>query len=441
MNSFKRFKLWIAGGASILLFLGFFAGFYLGSHNTVVAQMVQEQQETLEKPKITSLAGLKQVISERNADVDFELYWQVWDAIKEFHIEKENISDTELFYGSLEGLLAAVDDPYSTFFDPQKAKQFAEDISGSFSGVGIHIGIKDDVLTVISPLKDSPAAQAGLLAADKIMTIDGEDTAGISIDEAVSQIRGVKGEPVVLGIYREGFDQIKDYEVIRDTIVVNSVDYEKIDDLAVDGNYFYLKLSTFGEGTYKEFDDALTDILAQNPQGLVLDLRNNPGGLLDLSIKLASLWVEDGVIVTEKMSDGRVNRNWAMGNAILADLPTVILINEGSASASEILAGALQDHEKAIIVGAQSFGKGSVQSLFEFDDKSAAKITIAHWLTPDDRQIEGEGIAPDAVIDRTFDDYQNDRDPQLDYAKELLGLSAQQIKEKIAELTENTEEN
>lgn len=419
----------------VLLAVGFMFGFYIGTNNSVVSQIVLDAEEKLNNTEpVKNLNELKDDIAAlqdgaQDKPLDFKLYWDVWESVKTYHIKKDNISERDLFYGSLKGLIAAADDPYSSFFDPEKAKQFTEDISGSFEGVGIHIGIRDDRLTVIAPLKDSPAEQAGIKAGDKIFFIDEFDTTGITLEEAVGKIRGEKGTQVKLTVYSEGDDDVHEAFVTRDTIEITSVELEKVDKEG--GNYYHLKLAAFNENTYEEFEQAVQELEKNNAKGLILDLRNNPGGLLDLAIRLGSLWVEDGVIVTEEFSDGRVHQNWAVGTARLKDIPTIVLINQGSASASEIVAGALQDHNKATLVGTQSFGKGSVQSLFEFNDDSAAKITIAQWLTPDNRQIENKGITPDIIIPLTFEDFDADRDPQLEKAKELLGKSQKDIDAEI----------
>lgn len=419
-------KIYIISGL-IILVVGFSLGFYIGIHNSVVGELVNEARKEFDVDKSFQKESLdikdiiKRLGSGDSSDIDFDLYGEVWDAVKKYHINNGTLSDSDLFYGSLKGIIDSLDDPYSTFFDPEQAKQFTEDISGKFEGVGIHIGERDDRLTVIAPLKGSPAEKSGILAGDNIFSIDGFDTTGISIDEAVMRIRGEKGTNVTLTIYREGLDDLKDIIVTRDTIVITSVSWEKLV-TKNKGNYFILKLSSFNDGSYEELNTALLAILKENPSGIVLDLRNNPGGLLDLAIRVSSLWIEDGVIVTESFSDGRVNKSWADGMAVLEKIPTVVLINQGSASASEIVAGALQDYNKALILGTQSFGKGSVQSVFDFNDGSAAKITIAKWLTPKNREIENKGITPDILVPLNFEDFNAGRDPQLDKAIEMITL-------------------
>ncbi len=408
-----------------LLFLGFTTGFYFGSQNTMISALVRQANQ-----RVASLEqGQLRFNSFSDKDLnnlDFNLYWQVWDAVKKYHIKHKEITDKDLFYGSIKGIVESVKDPYSVFFDPEQAKKFNDDISGSFEGVGMQIGIKDGQLTVIAPLKDSPAEKAGLQPGDKILFIDKFDTNGISIDEAVNRIRGPKGTKVVLTIYRDGFENVKDVEIIRDKIVLQSVEFKKLQ-ISKNKSFYYLKISAFNENTEEELNKAIKEMRANKIDGLILDLRNNPGGLLDLAVKVGSLWIDKGIIVSENYSNGEVNKHWSTGISPFKNLKTIVLINQGSASASEIVAGALQDYGKAVLVGEKTFGKGSVQTLFEFDDRSAAKITVAEWLTPKGRKIEGKGISPDIKVGFSYEDFKKGIDPQLDRAKKLLLLKKDEI--------------
>ncbi|MAG11430.1 MAG: peptidase S41 [Parcubacteria group bacterium] len=345
-----------------------------------------------------------------NEDVDTSLYWKVWSVIQDRHIDKP-ADDDDLFYGSLEGLVGALDDPYSTFLRPKTAERFTTDLSGKFFGIGAEIGIRDTRLVVVAPLPDTPADRAGLLAGDNIVTIDGTESLSLSIEEAVDLIRGPKGTVVTLGIFREGFDEITDFPITRGEIVLKSVDWE------IEGNIAHIKVAQFGGDTMKLFAEAIRDVDAQGVDGVILDLRNNPGGFLTTAVQMASEWIPQGPIVVEKFSDGTKENYLREGKLRLLDMPTVVLVNGGSASGSEIVAGALQDHEKATLVGTQTFGKGSVQDLEQLSDGSAIKITIAEWFTPNNRAINGVGIEPDIIIeqgeDLTIDD-------AYEKAKELL---------------------
>ena len=346
-------------------------------------------------------------------DVRFSLFWDVWDLIKDEYVDQP-VSEKDLFYGAMKGLVWSLGDQHSVFFDPETAKAFADELSGTFEGIGAEISVKDDQLQVVAPLSGSPAEQAGLLSGDKILAIDGTDTAGMVVDEAVKLIRGQKGTSVTLTITRDGREDAKDYVITRDTITVDSVTYKLRDDgLAV------VTISFFNEDTSRLFKDAAQRAMAAGAKGIILDLRNDPGGYLTAAIEVATAWVGQDVVVIEKVKDQEQKIN-GRGVATFVDIPTVVLINGGSASASEIVSGALQDHGLATLVGEQSFGKGSVQDYRDLPDGSAVKLTIARWYTPLDRSIDKQGITPDVVVTMSEEDYQAERDPQMDKAVELL---------------------
>lgn len=347
-------------------------------------------------------------------DINFNLFWDVWEIIESNYV-KQPVDESQLFYGAIAGSVASLGDPHSVFFDPETTEKFTEELSGSFEGIGAEIAIKNDRITVVSPLPDSPAEKVGLKTGDKIYAIDGQDTTGMSLDYAVSKIRGPKGTEVVLTIARDGFEEIKEYKIVREKIQIQSVKWQMLDN-----NIVHLELRYFNEDTEAEFNKAILAILAKDPRGIIFDLRNNPGGFLDTAISVAGEWIEDGVVVYERSKDGKLQAHTTKGSARLKDFPTVILINEGSASGSEIVAGALKDLELAILVGEKTFGKGSVQTLFPLDDGSAIKLTIAEWLTPNQNTIDGDGVEPDIEIKLTEEDFSNDKDPQLDKAKEII---------------------
>jgi len=347
-------------------------------------------------------------------DVDFNLFWKVWDLVKKNYVHQP-VADTKLFYGALSGIVSSLDDPYSVFFDPDTAKKFQQELEGSFDGIGAELGIKDKQLTIIAPLPDTPAARAGLKAGDKILAIDGKDTTDMALDYAVSLIRGTKGTEVNLTVWREGWEKPQDFKIARDKIEIASVKWEMKGDIA------YIEINHFNEDTSAKFNQAVNEVITKNPKGLILDLRNNPGGFLDTAVEVAGEWIENDVVVIEQMDDGQKNEERSSGLARLQNLKTVVLINEGSASASEIVAGALQDDGKATLVGKKTFGKGSVQNLEPLEDGSAVKLTVALWLTPKGRQIDKEGIGPDTEVDLTEEDYNANRDPQLYKAIEILG--------------------
>ncbi len=349
-------------------------------------------------------------------DVDFKLFWEVWNTLKRDYVDQNKLTEKKLFYGALEGLVGATDDPYSVFMNPEQAKEFEEDLSGTFDGIGAEIGFRDDVLTIIAPLEDMPAVKAGVRAGDKIYAIDGAKAQDLSIEEAVKKIRGPKGSAVVLTLVREGSPEPTDVSIIRDTVIVKSVK-TTFDEKS---GLFTIKITNFNNDTEVLFNQAVSEALLKKPRGLILDLRNNPGGYLETAVMVASEWVKEGPIVIEEFGDGRRIEHATKGSARLASIPTVVLVNEGSASASEIVAGALKDYGVAELVGEKTFGKGSVQVLRQLDDSSVIKITTAKWLTPKGSYIHELGIEPDFAIERSFEDYQQNKDPQTDEAKKIL---------------------
>ncbi|MBI4779535.1 S41 family peptidase [Candidatus Falkowbacteria bacterium] len=349
------------------------------------------------------------------ADVDFNLFWNVWDELKDKYVDKDKLDDKKMFYGALRGLVESIGDPYTVFMEPKIAKEFSDDLAGTFEGIGAEIGKRDNIITIIAPLADMPAEKAGLQAGDQIYAINGESTAGLAIDEAVNKIRGPKDTEVVLTIFRKGFENAKDFKIIRQPIVVKSVRTKMGDD-----KIFVITITNFNDDTSELFKKAAAEALEKNPKGIILDLRNNPGGYLETAIDVASEWIDEGVVVTEQFSPEKKNEYLHRGRARLKDFPTVVLVNQGSASASEIVSGALKDNGKATIVGMKTFGKGSVQALQDLKDGSSVKITVAKWLTPKGYNINHEGIVPDVEVDLTLEDYNKNIDPQMDKAVEIL---------------------
>ncbi|MDP3985939.1 MAG: S41 family peptidase [Candidatus Veblenbacteria bacterium] len=351
-------------------------------------------------------------------DVDFDLFWEVWDYLHRNAFSRP-LTDTKLFYGALRGLVAGLDDPYSIFMDPELAREFNNELEGTFDGIGAEIGIRSNNLVVVAPLPGTPAEQAGLKAGDRVLAIDGVDTTGMAVDYAVTLIRGQRGTSVVLTMLSNDGEP-REVSIVRSQITIQVVESE-LRQLPGGQQVGYIKLAQFAQDTDQRFRAAWQDLKAQGANAIILDLRNNPGGFLDQAIALASHWAAEGVVVKEQLPEQGFQDYHSVGPGDLAEVPTVVLVNGGSASASEIVTGALQDWQLATVVGEKTFGKGSVQDLQEFPDGSAVKLTIAKWFTPKERSIDQTGLTPDIVVERTREDIEADKDPQLERAMELLG--------------------
>jgi len=349
--------------------------------------------------------------------VDFQEFWDLWDVLSTKYY-KQPLDEQKLLYGAMQGLAAATEDPYTVFFEPKMAEEFSQSLEGKFEGIGAEIGIKNDQLQIIAPLPDTPAAKAGLLAGDAILAIDATTTEAMTVEEAVSLIRGKKGTSITLTIGRVNEKKEArrlDISIVRDTITVKSVRVSY-----PENGIALIELTNFNMDTTDEFSRAVDEVLSKNVKGLVLDLRNDPGGFLDRATAVAGEWVGDQVVVSERRQGVTVDEFRGTGKGRLKNLPTIVLVNEGSASASEIVAGALQDYGLAKLVGKKTFGKGSVQDYTELENGAAVKVTVAEWLTPKGRFINEVGIVPDVEVDRTEEDYHADHDPQLKKALELL---------------------
>ncbi len=349
-------------------------------------------------------------------EVDFSLFWEVWHALEESFVDPEMIDYEKMIYGAISGMLESLEDPYTVFMEPEDLKVFREDVGGEFQGVGMEIGIREGELTVIAPLEGTPADRAGLRAGDKIIKIDGEDTQDMLTDKAVKLIRGPKNTEVILTVFREGWTEPRDFNITRDVIEIPSLRWELLED-----NIAYIKLYYFPEVARSTFDAAVFEILNSPAESIILDLRNNTGGYLNIAHHIAGWFLEKGDIVTieESGPEGKKIFYESEGPSQLSSYPTVVLVNQGSASASEILAGALRDNLGAKLVGKTTFGKGSIQELKELS-VGGLKVTIARWLTPDGHLITNKGLEPDFEISLTEDDIIEDRDPQLEKAVELL---------------------
>lgn len=389
------FALALAGTA-------FYGGFYYGKSQL---------------PSIYAIEGVGNKSLGEPDNIDFSLFWDAWKIIQEKFADRANLNKKEMVYGAIEGMVKSLKDPYTVFMEPQESKQFQDDVSGSFSGIGAEIGIRRDMLTVISPLEDSPAQKSGLRAGDRILKINETVTSDLTVNEAVSMIRGPKGTIVKLTISRATEDEIKEISITRDDIKIPTIKLElKNEKIA------YIQLFNFGQTAPAEFRNKVMEILRSPADRIILDLRNNPGGYLEVAQDLTGWFVDTGsVVAIEDFGNGVEPREYrSSGNSVLKNIPLVVLINEGSASASEIMAGALRDLRKVKLIGVKSFGKGSVQELASLREGASLKVTIAKWLTPSKKSIMNEGLEPDIKVEITKDDIENMKDPQLEKAMEVI---------------------
>lgn len=345
--------------------------------------------------------------------LDLDLFYEALHDVEDKYVDPAKIDPAKISEWVIRGMVYSLDDPYSTYMSLEESMEFDEELAGELEGIGAELTMKNGLVTVISPLKDSPAATAGMLPDDVIVKVDGEEIEDLSLNEVVKKIRGPRGSSVTLTLIRKDALDLIELTIVREHIIVESVQYEMKDDVAV------IEVNQFGDRTGEEFENYLREAIASGPEGIILDLRFNPGGYLDTAVEMVSLFVKEGKVVVEKERGPDVTNKWVSGNAI-TDLPLIVLINSGSASASEIVAGALQDHGRAIIIGETSFGKGTVQEILPLSDGSNLKITVAKWLTPNGRDIGEAGIIPDITIEMKLEDYESGNDPQMDAAMKIL---------------------
>lgn len=390
----------ILGTAAVLVVgLIFYGGFQLG----------QEYQSE-------DLIGEEEVSNNSDLKDDFSLFWDSVEIVKDNYYKPEKIEDRKLLNGAIKGMVGSLDDPYSTFFEPSDAKKFSEDVSGSFGGIGAEIGMREGQLVVVSPLKGNPAEKEGLQAGDKIMKVDDTLTNNLSVDEAVKLIRGERGTTVELLINRDSWSESKTIEIKRAEIQVPTLDWEM-----KEGNIAHIQLYSFNANAPEEFYNASLEALLRGANGLVFDLRNNSGGFLAAATNISGWFLDRGeVIVKEKFKSSETQELKSNGNSAWSKVPIVVLVNKGSASASEIVAGALRDQLNVPLVGQTTFGKGTVQQVESLSDGSKIKISIAEWLTPDNHQINEKGLTPDYEVEMTEEDIENEEDPQLDKALEII---------------------
>ena len=399
----------------LLVLIIFVFGWESASYYFLKNAIVHGQTQQMPPSPVNVLSSL---ISPQNEDpADLTLFWKIWNELSDRYVDESAIDKQSMVYGAIKGMVSSLNDPYTVFMTPDETNEFDQSLNGTLQGIGAELTVKDGVLVVISPLKDSPAEKAGILPGDIVYKIDGNITSEMTLFEAITKIRGPKGTKVTLTILRKGKDKPFDIAITRDDVNVESVSMKD------EGNgIFYIAINQFSDNTKSEFDNAIQKIILKDPKGVILDLRFNGGGYLDIAVDILSGLLKDKAeAVTIKKRDSNDNETINVsGNAPLADVPLVVLVNKGSASASEIVAGAIQDHKRGLIMGEQTFGKGSVQEVDKMPDGSSLRITIAKWYTPSGKNISEVGITPDQVIEMTDTDVEQHKDPQLDAALKYL---------------------
>ena len=345
----------------------------------------------------------------------FKPFWEAWNIVHQQYVDQP-VDDLKLMQGAIRGMMDALGDAQTFYMEPQLYENESSSLQGEYEGIGAYVDTDGEYLTIVSPIEGSPADLAGLQPGDRVIAIDGEDMTGVAPEQARQKVLGPEGTKVTLTIAREGESGPFEVTIMRAKITIHSAEGEMLEN-----GIAYIDINTFGERTTQELRATLDDLLKQNPRGIIIDLRNNPGGYLSTAVEVSSEFIDEGVILYEQYGDGRRDEHRALGNGQATDIPIVVLINEGSASASEILAGALQDYGRARLVGMQSYGKGSVQNWVPLsNNQGAARVTIAKWLTPNERAIDHVGLTPDVVVVMTVEDFEAERDPQLDAAIETL---------------------
>lgn len=357
---------------------------------------------------------------DEEGNLDLSVFWEAMKLLDEnYYAQEELPREDELTYSAIEGLVESLDDPHTNFLTPQLASDFQADLQGEFEGIGARVDMAEEGLVIVAPFPGTPAAEAGLEPGDIVLEIDGRTTQGMDLLEAVSLVRGERGTVVSLKVRRPGEADLIVFDITRGNIVIPVVETALIE---VEGQspIGHLRLTDFGRNSVEQFKEGINELRAQGAERLIVDLRFNPGGLLNAAVEITSQFIDEGLILSEKTSDGQEVRHPAERGGVAVDMPLVVLINEGSASASEILAGAIKDTERGTLIGTTSFGKGSVQRLHELSDNSLLRITVARWFTPNGNAIHEVGIEPDIYVEWNPEETAPDEDPQLDAAVEFL---------------------
>jgi carboxyl-terminal processing protease len=397
----------------LILLAGAFSGGFIVGHLLPGSGQIPGISELL--PSSPAVQPEQESATPDDLETLFVPFWEAWNIVHEQFVDRP-IDDEVLMQGAIRGMMEALNDEQTFYMEPQVYENETSSLQGQYEGIGAYVDTDGEYLTIVSPIEGSPAEEAGLLPGDRVIAIDGEDMTGVAPEEARLRVLGPEGTTVTLTVAREGEPEPLEFSITRAEINIVSAEGK-----VLENNIAYVDINTFGEQTTRELRDTLDSLLEQNPRGIIIDLRNNPGGYLSTSVEVASEFIDEGVILYEEYGDGRRDTHRALGNGRATDIPLVVLINEGSASASEILAGALQDYERATLVGVKSFGKGSVQNWVPLsNNQGAARVTIARWLTPDERLLDHIGLMPDVIVEITTEDFEAGRDPQLDAALETM---------------------
>lgn len=401
--------------AVITLALGSFAGGFVTGHLLPFAGFPSIEQTDLIAP--ATVSPEQQAATPEELSSLFSPFWEAWNLVHENYVDQP-VDDVALMRGAIRGMMGALGDEHSSYMSPEDYEHANASLEGEYEGIGAYVDTTTEYLTITSPMPGSPAERAGLLPGDQVVAIDGDDMTGIDAELARLRVIGPAGTTVHLTVFREGEKDLLEFDIVRAKITTASATGEMLE-----GGIAYVQVTTFGSKTMPELQAALRELMAQNPKGIILDLRNNGGGYLQTAVEVTSQFLGDGVALYEQYGDGRRNTYEIIPGGLATDekIPMLVLINEGSASASEIVAGALQDAGRAKLVGTVSYGKGSVQQWIPLSNENGAvRVTIAKWLTPNEKTIHGVGLTPDYEVDRTLEDRQADRDPQLDQAVEIL---------------------
>jgi len=411
----KSIKIILGIFVAVILLSGTFAGGFIVGHLLPLAGQLPFGNNAVAPSGGPTVTADQQNATPADVQTLFKPFWEAWTIIHQQYVDQP-VDDVKLMEGAINGMMQSLGDKHSTYMDPQTYKDANSELAGSYEGIGAYVDTTTDFLTVISPIPGSPAEKVGLQPGDKIVKIDGNDMTGINAELVRRKVIGPAGSIVVLSVARKDVSDLLDFSIKREKIVIKSATGKMLDN-----NIAYVQVNTFGENTTKELKATLTDLMAKNPQGLILDLRNNGGGFLQTAVEVVSQFAPKGVVLYEKYGDGKQNQYDVIPGGLATKIPMVVLINEGSASASEITAGALQDYGRAKLIGVVSYGKGSVQNWVPLsNDQGAVRVTIAKWYTPNDRTIEGKGLTPDVYVTMTLDDFKAGRDPQLDAATATL---------------------